>query len=181
MGSYSRFCGLPLPSSVSPQRGGGSFLAGCGPTLASPLRRDRARRPSPLALLPAAHSPSRAGCLARWWALTPPVRPLPGNRAGFLSVAVVVGPAFAVPPPLAVSWGGLTPHGAGSREVPLAGTSQPATAPPSTGPEYSTERRACQRPEHAGSRMEGQSRRAPLRAAGGSRRQKTLPGPRLRG
>jgi hypothetical protein len=49
--------------------------------------------PSPLALLPVAHSPSRPCLHGRWWALTPPVRPLPAlprALAGMLSVAVVV-------------------------------------------------------------------------------------------
>lgn len=49
--------------------------------------------PGPLALLPVARSPSRPRHRDRWWALTPPVRPLPGPcwaPAGMLSVAVVV-------------------------------------------------------------------------------------------
>lgn len=33
--------------------------------------------PDPLALLPAARSPSRIHCCIRWWALTPPFHPLP--------------------------------------------------------------------------------------------------------
>jgi hypothetical protein len=51
------------------------------------------RVPGPLALLPVVRSPSRPCRHDRWWALTPPVRPLPGlraGRAGMFSVAVVV-------------------------------------------------------------------------------------------
>ena len=53
----------------------------------------RSQLPGPLALLPVARSPSRSCHHGRWWALTPPVRPLPvhlGAPAGMLSVAVVV-------------------------------------------------------------------------------------------
>ena len=47
---------------------------------------------SPPALLPIGHSPSRRHRCRRWWAFTPPVRPLRARfaRAGIFSVAVVV-------------------------------------------------------------------------------------------
>jgi len=39
--------------------------------------RPNPNEPGPLALLPAARSPSRLHCCNRWWALTPPFHPLP--------------------------------------------------------------------------------------------------------
>lgn len=132
-------------------RGGSSWLAGHDPASPSPLRRDQAPGfrpgPSPLALLPAAHSPSRAGCPGPLVGPCPTGSPLtraPRTRAGMLSVAVVVRPAFANLPPLAVSWGGLAPEGAGSREVPLAGTRQASDGSPIYRGEYSMGGRGCQ-------------------------------------
>jgi hypothetical protein len=118
--------------------------------------RVTAPEPGPLALLPIARSPSRPRCRDRWWALTPPVRPLPapphppfpaeskgnGTPAGMLSVAVVVRTRLSPACPhllfrgatLSRAYWGLPPSpgcGTGSREVPLGGNAHPATAHPS--------------------------------------------------
>ncbi len=115
--------------------------------------------PGPLALLPAARSPSRSCHHDRWWALTPPVRPLPalprcagGNP---FCCGCSQDAALAGLPPLAVSWGDLVPPPArsrrhpgnrtGSREVPLGISHRiaalcPATAHPSIHNDYTTRR-----------------------------------------
>jgi hypothetical protein len=123
MGSYPRFCRPFLGKALS-KKGPAVIYLTPGPGVAAPdlpgvtrLYRHRcdeteslagkisAPEPGPLALLPVARSPSRARRRDRWWALTPPVRPLPaptllrpscegresrGTPAGILSVAVVV-------------------------------------------------------------------------------------------
>jgi hypothetical protein len=69
--------------------------------------------PGPLALLPVARSPSRPCHHDRWWALTPPVRPLPALLGSAGGNAFCCGcsqdAALAGLPPLAVSWGDLVP------------------------------------------------------------------------
>jgi hypothetical protein len=69
--------------------------------------------PGPLALLPVARSPSRSCRHDRWWALTPPVRPLPALPRCTGGNAFCCGcsqdAALAGLPPLAVSWGDLVP------------------------------------------------------------------------
>ena len=65
--------------------------------------------PGPLALLPVARSPSRPCLHDRWWALTPPVRPLPALLRSAGGNAFCCGcsqdAALAGLPPLTVSWG----------------------------------------------------------------------------
>ena len=95
-------------------------------------------QPGPLTLLPVARSPSRPRRRGRWWALTPPVRPLPAperRRESFL-LRLWSSAALAGLPPLAVSWGDCAPSGTGSREVPLDSLGHPATAPSSAGRLY---------------------------------------------
>ena len=69
----------------------------------------RNQLPGPLALLPVARSPSRPCHHDRWWALAPPVRPLPvlprctgGNT---FCCGCSQDAALAGLPPLTVSWG----------------------------------------------------------------------------
>ena len=73
----------------------------------------RNQLPGPLALLPVARSPSRSCHHDRWWALTPPVRPLPAHPRCTGGNAFCCGcsqdAALAGLPPLAVSWGDLVP------------------------------------------------------------------------
>ena len=104
--------------------------------------------PGPLALLPVARSPSQPCHHDRWWALTPPVRPLPalprcaGGNAFCCGCSQVA--ALAGLPPLAVSWGDLAPlpvrsrrypgNRTGSREVPLGTSPQSGTAPSDGSP-----------------------------------------------
>ncbi len=119
----------------------------------------RSQYPGPLALLPVARSPSRPCHHDRWWALTPPVRPLPARLAalaGILSVAVVVRTRLSPACPRLLFRGATLSRSqpgaaecpgcrTGSREVPL-GSSQPwlalcpATAHPSIHPDYTTRR-----------------------------------------
>jgi hypothetical protein len=99
-----------------------------------------AAEPGPLALLPVARSPSRSCHHGRWWALTPPVRPLPapvsaGGNA--FCCGCSQGAALAGLPPLAVSWGDLVPCSK-ARDRESGSSSRRSTAvasesPPSNG------------------------------------------------
>ena len=123
----------------------------------------RNQLPGPLALLPVARSPSRSCHHDRWWALTPPVRPLPLHPRCTGGNAFCCGcsqdAALAGLPPLAVSWGDLVPlpswsigrpgYRTGSREVPLGSCHSqvaryPATAHPSIHKDYTTRRKPYQ-------------------------------------
>jgi hypothetical protein len=123
----------------------------------------RNQPPGPLALLPVVRSPSRSCHHDRWWALTPPVRPLPALPRSTGGIAFCCGcsqdAALAGLPPLAVSWGDLVPLPGwspgrpgcrtGSREVPLGSSNHkvfcnPATAHPSIHKDYTTRREPYQ-------------------------------------
>jgi hypothetical protein len=99
-----------LPSSVSPQSLGWRLLT-CwvlpSVIVAAATRPNPAKGPGPLALLPVARSPSRPCRHDRWWALTPPVRPLPALTRSPGGYAFCCGcsqnAALAGLPPLAVS------------------------------------------------------------------------------
>jgi hypothetical protein len=158
MGSYPRFCGAfqrkapavicltPVSGMAAPDLPGVTRLhrRRCDETESFSANLRSASEPGPLALLPVARSPSRPCCQDRWWALTPPVRPLSAHAntdGNTFCCGCSQDAALAGLPPLAVSWGDLDPIrfwasqspgcGAGSREVPLGGSAHPATAHPS--------------------------------------------------
>ena len=112
------------PSSVSPEFFGWRFLT-CrvlpdlivtAATRPNPSTSDlrSASGPGPLALLPVARSPSRSCYHDRWWALTPPVRPLPALLTSAGGNPFCCGcsqnAALAGLPPLTVSWGDSVPR-----------------------------------------------------------------------
>ena len=106
-----------------------------------PTRQTSAcRKPGPLALLPVARSPSRTRFHDRWWALTPPVRPLPALHWSAGGNSFCCGcsqdAALAGLPPLAVSWGDLAPpkwsweSGSSSRQPTAQSGSLPSDGSP---------------------------------------------------
>jgi hypothetical protein len=122
MGSYPRFCTRPTrPGRRHLSHPHMGMAASDLPGVTRPHRRrcdetgnsGRNQLPGPLALLPVARSPSRPCRHARWWALTPPVRPLPALSRCAGGNAFCCGcsqdAALAGLPPLAVSRGDLVP------------------------------------------------------------------------
>jgi hypothetical protein len=90
------------------------------PLLAPPLRQEwmPVSEPTPPALLPVRHSPSRRRHRRRWWSLTPPFQPSPSDATEGIGVSGLVCSLLQLssgspPPGLTVSSSDLTREGPG--------------------------------------------------------------------